>query len=114
MPTPAGANGAVYFQIVNDGDGADHLVSVTTTAADDSQIHESTTSDDGLSRMERRDEVEVPAGGTVRFEPGGLHVMLSGVDALADGDTIEVVLEFEESGPVTVEAAVQPYGDGQY
>lgn len=64
--------------------------------------------------MEHLDNVEVPAGGTVVFEPGGLHVMLLDVDELSEGDSIEVVLEFEESGPITIEAAVQPYGDGQY
>lgn len=113
IPTPAGANGALYFDIANEGDGADRLVAASTDVADEAELHETTTSDDGLMRMEALDEVEVPAGETVTFEPGGRHVMLLGVEELAEGDTVEVVLTFEESGDIVVEAEVGPYDDGQ-
>jgi periplasmic copper chaperone A len=113
VPTPAGANGALYFEIANEGDGADHLIGATTDAAGSAQIHETTTSDDGLMGMSPVEDLEIPAGESVSFEPGGLHVMLMDVDELEEGDTVEVDLEFEESGVVTVEAEVGPYDDGQ-
>jgi len=113
VPTPAGANGALYFEIANEGDGADHLIGATTSAAESAQLHQTTTSDDGLMGMTPVDDLEIPAGESVSFEPGGLHVMLMGVDALEDGDTIEVDLEFQETGIVTVEAEVGPYDDDQ-
>jgi periplasmic copper chaperone A len=113
VPTPAGANGALYFEIANEGDGADHLIGATTDAAESAQLHETTSSDDGLMGMTPVDDLEIPAGESVSFEPGGLHVMLMDIDDLEDGDTVEVDLEFEETGIVTVEAEVGPYDDGQ-
>jgi periplasmic copper chaperone A len=113
VPTPAGANGALYFEVANEGDGADRLIGASTSVAGESTLHETMSSDDGLMRMEPLDGVEVPAGETVTFEPGGLHVMLLDVEELAEGDTVEVVLTFEESGDIVVEAEVGPYDDGQ-
>jgi copper(I)-binding protein len=113
IPTPAGANGALYFEIANEGDGDDHLIGASTSVADEAILHRTTSSDDGLMGMERVEDLEIPAGETVTLEPGGLHVMLMDVDDLEEGDTVDVDLEFETSGVVTVEAEVGAYDDGQ-
>ena len=113
VPTPAGANGALYFEVANEGDGADHLIGASTSVADEAGLHRTTSSDDGLMGMERVEDLEIPAGETVTLEPGGLHVMLMDVDDLEEGDSVEVDLEFETSGVVTVEAEVGAYDDGQ-
>lgn len=113
IPTPAGTNGALYFEIANQGDGADRLIGASTSLADSAQLHETTSSDDGLMRMESVTELEIGAGESVTFEPGGLHVMLLGVAELEEGDTVEIVLEFEVSDDVVVEAEVGAYDDGQ-
>jgi periplasmic copper chaperone A len=52
--------------------------------------------------------VEIPAGGSLRLEPGGYHLMLVGLRKdLSAGDTIELSLRFEKAGEVTVTAQVR-------
>ena len=111
IPVPAGGNGALYLDVVNAGDGADVLTEVRTEVADSVQLHETVQGDDGLARMQERDEVEVDPGATVSFTPGGLHVMLLGVDDLAEGDTVAVELVFATSGVVEVDARVASMAD---
>lgn len=53
-------------------------------------------------------DVEIPAGRSVIFEPGGLHVMLIGlVRPLAVGDGLSITLRFEQAGEILVEAEVR-------
>lgn len=112
VPEPAGANGALYMDVANEGDGDDRLVAVRTDVATSAEVHRTESGDDDRVRMVAVDEVEVPAGESVAFEPGGLHVMLLGADGIVDGDVITVELDFERSGTVTVEAEVGAIGAG--
>ena len=61
--------GAVYFIVENTGE-ADRLVTAASGAAPTVQVHESTMVD-GTAQMGEVDAFDVPAGGTVTFEPGG-------------------------------------------
>lgn len=89
----------------------DALVRVAAEGAERAEIHR-TVRDGGVMRMERVDSVPIPAGGTVRFEPGGLHIMLLGLRRpLQAGDTILVTFSFRVTGTVTVGAAVVPYAE---
>jgi copper(I)-binding protein len=106
IPPPAGANGALYFEVANEGDGPDHLIGARTSVADEAEMHRTTTADDGLTRMEPVEDLEIPAGETVTFEAGGLHIMLNRVDELEEGDVVEVELEFAESGTILIDAEV--------
>jgi copper(I)-binding protein len=107
-PTGVGTLTAGYFTITNTGAAADTLLGVTSPAASSAMVHLSTTSPDGMTAMLPAPRVDVPAGGTVRFEPGGYHVMLEGVAAgLASGATIELDLQFEHAGRVAVQASIR-------
>ncbi len=66
-------------------------------------IHES-REEDGVMRMIHVDAVELPAGETVTFRPGGLHVMIMGLkpDDLPLGGTLDAVLTFDRVGEVAV------------
>ncbi len=112
VPAPAGANGALYLDLTNEGDGDDELVAVHTDAAGAAEVHRTEAGDDGLMRMVAVDGLEIPAGETVRFEPGGLHVMLLDVDPVEEGDVITVELEFDRSGTIVVDAEVGDVGAG--
>lgn len=96
-------SGAGYFTVTNSGDEDDVLLKVT---ADYPQvmIHK-TTEENGIARMSHVMSVPVPAGGTVAFEPGGLHVMFMGLngDPLEAGETVSAMLVFEKAGEVAVE-----------
>ncbi len=57
--------------------------------------------------MGELDEVEVPAGESVRFRPGGLHLMMVVPDeTVVLGERFDLTLSFERSDPMTVEVEV--------
>jgi copper(I)-binding protein len=107
-PSLAGQNqGAVYFTIRNDGDAPDRLIAVRTDAAATAELHGHVMTGD-IARMTPVEAVDVPARGEAAFAPGGLHVMLLGLDApLALEDSFALTLVFERGGEVEIEAHVE-------
>ncbi len=101
---PVGSATAAYFDITNTGGASDLLLGVEADVADAS-LHE-TVMDDDVMKMQSVRELEIPAGGAVRFEPGGLHVMLVDVAPLDVGDIIELRLQFETSGTIRLQVPV--------
>jgi len=98
-------NSAAYLTIENRGNAPDHLLGVRFEGARRVELHESFVDERGIASMRPVGTVEVPAGGEARLEPGGLHVMLMGLEStLSVGDSIEIVLRFEVSGEKTVNA----------
>lgn len=101
---------ALRFLIVNDTGTDDTLVKVTSEVAGSLTFHQSETRD-GMATMIPREQIEVPAGSTVTFAPGGLHVMLEGLHrTLAEGDTFPVTFHFTDAGAVQATATVVPLG----
>lgn len=106
-PAANGMDTAAYFTVTGAPGQADALLSVSSPAADMVQIHETSTDADGMTGMHPIDRVEIPAGETVTFEPGGLHLMIMGLpDPLVGGSTLELDLVFERAGTVVVQASV--------
>jgi copper(I)-binding protein len=104
---PAGPRGAAYMLIRNEGEVADRLVAASSDIAASTEVHESRMEGDVVT-MEQVEYIDIPAGGTTELKPGGYHVMFIGLNSeLVAGETVEVVLHFEESGDVTVEAVVR-------
>lgn len=100
-------NGAVYMRLVNKGRTADRLVGVETHVAEAAELHETSLDENDIMQMRPLDAVDVPARGSAVLEPGGMHVMLMGLHReLATGDTFELTLNFEQSGPQTIEVKV--------
>lgn len=103
---PIAGSSQVAVTIANHGDGDDVLVSADTDAALAIEIHR-TTVEDGAATMETLERVDVPAGDEVAFRPGGLHLMLVVPDeTVRQGGTLELVLGFERSDDLVVEADV--------
>lgn len=110
-PEPAAPDvGAVYFTVADPGAEDDRIVAARTDVAERVELHESFVDDEGIARMEELPEgIVVPAGEGVVLERGGLHLMLMGLQTdLREGDTYELVLEFERGGEVTVVVEVVP------
>ena len=62
--------------------------------------------------MEGLSGIDIPAGKEVRFEPGGLHVMLNDFrQPLEVGDVVDLTLTFQHGGTQTVDATVVPIGE---
>lgn len=107
-PAALGQNGAAYFTLKNPTGQADRLLSATTEIAQAAEFHLSEMDANGVMSMRPQEFVDVPAGGQVEFEPGGLHVMLVGLTKdLKGGDSFSLTLQFEEAGDVNVEVQVQ-------
>jgi copper(I)-binding protein len=98
---------AGYLTITNGGGEADSLIGVRAEGLRAS-LHESREAD-GVVRMSPVDIVEIPAGASVAFEPGGLHVMFMDVDgrALREGATLAATLVFDQAGEVGVVFSVE-------
>ena len=96
---------AAYLTISNRGSADDALIAVSSSGPAD--VH-STSMEGGIMRMRKLDRLPLPAGGTVKLEPGGTHVMLTGLSepALAGG-RIELILRFEKSQARKVAADVR-------
>lgn len=105
--TLAGKNStAAYLTITNRGGADDALVAVRSGAGSAS-LH-STSTADGIMRMRELDRLPIPAGETVKLEPGGTHVMIAGLEApVRAGDTVDLSLQFEKSGEREVRAQVR-------
>ena len=103
-----GAPTAAYLVIANPSGQADALLSVSTPAASGVEMHETSTDMNGMTGMHPIARLEVPAGGIVKLEPGGFHLMVTGLKApLAVGGTVELDLVFEHAGRVVVQADVR-------
>lgn len=101
---PTGPNTALYFTA--SGDEADVLVGANTEFAERVDMHESVHGDDGTTGMQRRDTLELVAGGELVLEPGGLHLMLINPDGFVEGDEITVSLTWQSAGEMTIEVPV--------
>lgn len=108
-PNPA-APSAAYFTLTGGARDAT-LVSITSPDAARAEMHESKM-DGGMMTMAPLTSVPVPAGGTVEFRQGGMHVMVFDISAaalaagkvklvltFADGRTLEADLTFPAQVP---------------
>jgi len=98
-----------YFTARNTGDGDVVLSGASSPAARAVEIH-TTIRDGDVARMRRLSEVVIPAGETVRFEPGSRHLMLFGVSEL--GVSAEIVLETADGERIPVTFETIPVGSG--
>lgn len=99
-PPPGGVTtGAGYLTIRNAGDAPDRLLGARSPHATAIELH-THREVGGVTRMERVEAVEVPAGGEAMFAPGGLHLMLFGFAPA--GEETPITLRFEKAGEVTV------------
>ncbi|MBI3163301.1 MAG: copper chaperone PCu(A)C [Chloroflexi bacterium] len=107
-PASKGENGAVYFVIQNDTASEDALISASTDIASTTEAHMSMLNDQGVASMQMQEAVIVPAGESVTFKPGGLHIMLVDLtENLKVGDTFMLTLQFEKAGEITVQVEVR-------
>ena len=106
-PATTGDNSAVYFMVENPTNQEDSLVNVRSQVADAAEVHLSMVSDSGVASMEPQGIVQFAPNSQVEFAPGGLHVMLIRLNQdLFEGDVVELVLEFERAGEITIMAPV--------
>ena len=84
---------AAYLEVHNGTSVPVILVGAGADGVRAIEIH-TTRMEDGVMRMRRLEEVAIPPGETVRFQPGGRHLMLFGVTSL--GPQLDVQLRFAD------------------
>ena len=107
-PVP-GRPASGYFQIRISGDrGA--LLSVTSPQAGRIEMHE-TMNMGNMTGMRPLSRIPVHNDETLRFAPGGRHLMIYDLSpSAAAGQRIDLVLHFERGDPVTIAATLVPAG----
>ncbi len=103
---PPGANAAGYLVFENAGAEPIRVVGVASDVAARTEIHRSWV-EEGVARMRRIDAIEVPSGGEVVLEPGGLHVMFIRPEKLELGQKVEIRFAVEGQDELVVVAEVR-------
>lgn len=107
-PGNQGAMSAAYFVIENSTDQADELLLAESDIAENVEMHMSTMKDDSTMTMIQQESIPVPANSRVELKPGGLHIMLIGLnDELRPDDVFNLSLQFKNAGPLAVEVSVR-------
>ncbi len=97
---------AGYFVIHNDSARDDVLIGARIVGVRSTGIHEMVV-DGQTTTMQRRSEVRVPAHGQAILAPGGVHLMLSGLQwPLRAGEQLQGVLKFRDAGEISVRIPV--------
>ncbi len=106
----AGSGGmtAAYFDVTNGQTVEDALTGVTSSVAGSAGLHETVEDSSGMMGMQEVASVPVPAGGTVTFAPGGLHVMLMDLKQdLTAGGRVDLTIATRGSGSIVLSAEIR-------
>lgn len=103
----AAANGAAYMTIATSGTTSDQLVKAASPVAGKVELHTHILDGD-VMRMRPVSGITVNVGEPAVLRPGGLHVMLIGLnEPLKPGSQFPLTLTFEKAGTVTVQVDVE-------
>lgn len=99
--------GGAYLTIRNSGDQTETVTGLRTDIAMMSEIHLSSTNDQGVSSMSPAGEISIAPGDTVALEPGGLHAMLMKLQRpMVEGQTFSLTLILANGNEVTVDVPI--------
>ena len=99
-----------FMKIDNKGNVADQLVSASSPAAGQVQLHEMSM-EGNVMKMRQVKDIAVPAGGSVELKPGGYHLMFMNLKGpFAAGQTVPVKLKFAKAGELEVKLPVNEVG----
>lgn len=105
----------LFGTLTNASSSAVTLVGAASSAAGMVQLHETDADGSGgMSMKEKEGGFAIPAGGELRLEPGGDHIMLMDLTApLLAGDAVEVTLQFAGGAELPITATVKDFAGAQ-
>ena len=96
--------GALFLDLQNSHSESDILIRASSPNAKSVMLHQTERKNNITSMKHLMHGIKIPANENVSLKPGSYHIMLSGLDKnLKLGDKIQVTLEFNNIGPVTLE-----------
>ena len=99
---------AAYLTLRNPTTKPITIVGIESSVAEHAMIHETKTVS-GQSQMRPHEQLVIAPGQTVKFEPGGLHVMLMGMtQPVAIGQSVPLVLLLSRWQQGAAAAVVRP------
>lgn len=105
---PVSTTTAGYFVVRNTGDAPLVLDGVSAEIAGAAEMHEMSANEDGTRSMHRLRDVEVAAGDSVAFAPGGKHLMLFRLARpLQAGESLPVCVSIRDAGTVCADFVVR-------
>jgi periplasmic copper chaperone A len=107
---PGATTGAAYIATLqNTGDRPDRLLRASTPVAARVELHSMQTNAGGVMRMREVKDIPLATTESIKMRPGqGVHFMLIDLkQALKEGDTFPMTMEFEHGGTVIVKVVVQ-------
>jgi len=103
LPPVQGHPAAAYFEL-HGGPVDETLIAVDSPVALHAAMHQSMSAN-GMDSMAPLNKVTVAAGKTIKFEPGGRHVMLFGLDkTVKPGGTVGLHLVFADGKEIDYQA----------
>ena len=104
---PANLPSGGYFTLHNNGTVPLKLTGAETAACGMLMLHKSEDMS-GMASMEDVPAIDIPAGGTLKFSPGGYHLMcMDAKPAIKPGNTVDVTLQFAGGGVLQAKFAVR-------
>ena len=97
---------SAYFVLRNGSKTTRTIVGARCDCAEDVSVRRTAVDENGQWGSEAMPAMPVPAGGDVAFVPRGLFLRLLSAQPLSEGETIEIVLEFQDGETVPFEATV--------
>ena len=104
-PVPGNSMTAAFLHVSNSGQQACKLTAASSSYATKVEFH-THQHVDGMMKMRPVDTVDVPAGSSVTFKPGGLHLMLFGVKSV-ETSSAKITLSTDKCGEIQFSAPIK-------
>jgi periplasmic copper chaperone A len=107
MVPPGQDQTGAYVTLRNTGQHDHALVKATSPAARVTELH-TVVDEGGMKKMRPVPKMDIKAGSETKLQPGGLHIMLIGLQQpLHEGAHIAITLTFEDGSSKEISAPVR-------
>ena len=109
--SPVDGNPSAGYMDLHGGRVDVELVGVTSADVLRMEMHE-TTEEDGMMSMAKLKSIPVPAGKTVKLEPGGKHLMIWGIgNGSKKRGLLNMILIYSNDDRIEINAVIKKAGD---
>jgi periplasmic copper chaperone A len=104
---PGQPNSAAFMTLTNTGGTDQALVAAESAASKVVELH-THIMEEGMMKMRKVEKIDLPAGQPVSLQPGGLHIMLIGLQQeLVPDQPVTLHLVFDDGSKQEIQAPVR-------